>query len=294
MIGHRGTGSNQADNPFPENTIASFAQAVSEGATMVELDVQLTSDGALVVMHDDTVDRTTGGTGCVADLSLDDIRALSADGEPVPTLEEVFAAVAVGVNVEIKVSDEAGCPATDRPALAAELTRILEGETDRTVVVSSFDLEQLQAVRTAGASAPLAYLFVGLDGFAVALAEGMDAHPLALSVRAPEVTAHHEAGLAVRPYTVNDAPTMERLLGLGVDGIVTDAPDLLVATKGAFCESYECPMPDAGVPVMLDGGVAADGGSASDDGGCSASGRPSGALPFLVLALLGFRRRALG
>ncbi len=208
VIGHRGTGTDTDDNPFPENTIASFMQAVTEGATMIELDVQLSQDGALVVMHDDTVNRTTDGTGCVAELDLAELQALNAGTETIPTLEEVFAAVEVDVNVEIKVADEGGpCPATDRRAVASALTMVLGSAGDRTIVVSSFDFNQLLAVRAADPDVRLASLFVARDGFAPALAEGMDAHPLVLAVRAIEVDAHHAAGLAVRPFTVNDEVT---------------------------------------------------------------------------------------
>ena len=273
VIGHRGTGADRSDNPFPENTLASFVQAGLEGATMVELDVQLSADGVLVVMHDDTVDRTTGGSGCVRELDLVALRALSAGGEPVPTLEEVFAGTELALNVEIKVSDEDGCPATDRPVLAAELARVLTRNPDRRVVVSSFDLEQLLAVRAEDPSIRLAYLFQSPDGFAVARERAMDAHPLVLAVSEAEVQAHQAAGLAVRPYTVNDRPNMRQLLGFGVDGIVTDAPELMVEEKADFCATF-CAEPDAGT----------GGGSG---GGCAAGGRSAlGGLGLLALALV--------
>ncbi len=277
VIGHRGTGSDRSDNPFPENTLASFAQAGLEGATMVELDVQLSQDGVLVVMHDDTVDRTTDGTGCVAEQTAAAFGALSAGGEPVPTLEEVFEGTELALNIEIKVSDEDGCPPTDQPALAAELARVLALYPDRRVVVSSFDLDQLLAVRETDASIRLAFLFTNPDGFALAREQSMDAHPLVLAATATEVDAHHAAGLAVRPYTVNDQPSMRRMLTLGVDGIVTDAPDVLVETKADFCTSWTCEEPDAGT----------GGDGSSSGGGCAAGGRGGlGGFGLLALALL--------
>ena len=287
VIGHRGTGGDRDDNPFPENTIASFLQAAAEGATMVELDVQLNADGALVVMHDDTVDRTTDGTGCVADLDTAGIEALSAGGESVPSLIDVFEAVDLALNIEIKVSDEDGCAATDKPALATELARVIALYPSRRVVVSSFDLDQLLAVREVDDSIRLAFLFTNSDSFAVARAEGMDAHPLVLAATAAEIQAHHEAGLAVRPYTINDRSNMRRMLGFGVDGIVTDTPDELVMVKADFCDTWTCEGPDAGV---LDGGSGGSG-----DGGCAAGGSPKSGLGGLVLlGLAGIRRRLKG
>lgn len=288
VIGHRGTGGDRDDNPFPENTIASFLQAAAEGATMVELDVQLDQDGRLVAMHDDTVDRTTDGSGCVASLSQSAIEALSARGEPVPTLIEVFEAVDLALNIEIKVSDEDGCPATDKPMLAMELARVIALYPGRRVVVSSFDLDQLLAVRAVDDSIRLAFLFTNPDGFATARAEGMDAHPLVIAATAAEVAAHHEAGLAVRPYTVNDRSNMRRMLGFGVDGIVTDTPDLLVTVKADFCATY-CDEPDAGVGADAGSDAESDG-----SGGCTAGGSPKGLAGFALLGLAAIRRRFRG
>jgi glycerophosphoryl diester phosphodiesterase len=278
VIGHRGTGADRSDNAFPENTIASFLQAAVEGATMVELDVQRTGDGQLVVMHDDTVDRTTDGSGCVAELSSAAMEALSAGGERVPTLIDVFEAVDLALNIEIKVSEEDGCPATDRPALAAELARVMALYPGRRVVVSSFDLDQLLAVRAVDDSIQLAFLFTNPDGFAVAREQSMDAHPLVLAATEAAIQAHRDAGFAVRPYTINDRPSMRRMLGFGVDGIVTDTPDVLVETKADFCAAY-CEPPAAGV----DGGT----GGASGGGCAAGGGRSLGLLGLLFARLRG-------
>ena len=286
VIGHRGTGGDRAGNAFPENTIASFLEAANEGATMVELDVQLTRDGALVAMHDDTVDRTTDGSGCVADLDLTAVERLSAGGEAVPTLIDVFEAVDLALNLEIKVSDEDGCPATDRATLAMELARVVALYPGRRVVVSSFDLDQLLALRAVDDTIRLALLFQRPEGFATARSEGMDAHPLFLAANAEEVRLHQEAGLAVRPYTVNDRSNMRRMLEFGVDGIVTDTPDELVRVKADFCETY-CDGPD--------GGAEGGSGDVGDEGGCAAGGAPRPGLGGIVLlGLAGLRRRLRG
>ena len=112
-IAHRG-----ASGRFPENTLAAFAAAIEAGAQMCELDVQLTRDGAVVVMHDDTVDRTTDGRGAVRGMTLEELKRLDAgvrfgnefSGERIPTLEEVFALTRgrCGLNIEIKAANGKG------------------------------------------------------------------------------------------------------------------------------------------------------------------------------------------
>jgi len=297
-VGHRGTGVDEDANPFSENTVPSFEQAVVEGAAMVELDVQHTADGALIVIHDDTVDRTTDGTGCVADLTLAELQALDADGSTLPTLEEVFAAVEVGINVEIKVNESDTCPATDRPRLAADVVGVIAGDpTGREVIVSSFDLDQLLAIRAVDPTVKLAYLTLSTDELDVAIEQGFFAvHPLALSILPADVARARGAGLEVNPWTVNDLPTMRRLASMGVDRIITDAPELVPEAIVAYCESLVCD--DAGVDAAADGGPdgGEDGGSGETaDGGCACrtTRAPLGDLPLaLLLAAFVFATRA--
>lgn len=304
-VGHRGTGTNRGDNAFAENTLPSFLQGVLEGATMVELDVQHSSDGAVVVMHDDTVNRTTSGEGCVAELTLAEIQALDAGGERVPTLQEVFDAVRVGINIEIKVNDDASCPMTDKPRLAADVAALIAADGGgRRVLVSSFDLEQLLALQAVDDTVPLAYLTTGIDGFDVAIDNLFAAvHPLQVSVRRPDVDRAHAAGLEVNPWTVNDELTIRRLAGMGVDRIITDDPAIVLETIAAYCASLVCDDggvdagPDTG-PDAADPDAGAD--ATSDDagassGGCALARGSTSAATFAALAgvfaLLLHRRR---
>ncbi len=246
--GHRGTGSNDADNPFPENTLPSFEQAELEGADMVELDVQRSADGALVVMHDDTVDRTTDGTGCVQDLTLTELQGLDAavgtslegTGVTVPTLQEVLDAVTVDVNVEIKINDTAACPASDRAALASDLAATLGADTgDRRVVVSSFDLDVLLELQALDPGRSVGYLSLLPSDASVAADEGLDAlNVLGGLLNEQDVALIRDAGLDVNVWTVNDPADMERLFGYGVNMIITDEPDQLAATRQTYCEAY--------------------------------------------------------
>lgn len=293
VIGHRGTGTNGASTDVPENTIASFVRAASEGATMVELDVQLNLDGVIYVMHDDTVDRTTDGTGCVAELTSAEMDALDADGESVPTLEAVLAAIETDLNVEIKVTDDPSCPETDRLNVATELARVLAADpTPRDILVSSFDLDQLLAIQGVDDAIPLAFLAVDPSGYDVAIEQELAAvHPIALGIRASDVDRAHEAGVLVNPWTVNDEVEIRRLIAAGVDGIITDEPDVMVTTIEAICIEA-CADAGPGDAGPLDAGMGdagADAGSDGGGGGCATSaGRDAS---WLLLILLVGRRR---
>lgn len=210
---------------MPENTVASALRAVELGATRVEIDVQLSRDGVVHVMHDDTLDRTTTGSGCVAVASSADIALLTADGEPVPTLGAFLSATTMPLNVELKAREDLRCPDTDRSRLASEVAGLLDA---RDVIVSSFDLALLLEMR-ALSNVPLAFLGSKPTCVDVAIEHELEAvHPRYDRVDARMVDVAHAAGLKVHPWTVNDVAVMERLIALGVDGIITDYPERLV------------------------------------------------------------------
>jgi glycerophosphoryl diester phosphodiesterase len=152
VIAHRG-GPDRA----PENTLAAFRGAIALGADGVELDCQRSRDGALVVMHDETVDRTTNGKGAVADLTLAQLRALDAgQGEPVPTFEEVLALAKAG---SVQLVAEIKSPAL-YPGLELEMYRAVQavGHLDRTIFIS-FDWGALRRLRAAAPEAQLGALY---------------------------------------------------------------------------------------------------------------------------------------
>ena len=151
-IGYRGTGPTREGHPFPENSISSFLAAMNEGADGVQLDAAITQDGQIIVMHDDTLDRTTNCTGCVSAMTLNEIRACrlldgagSLTEERPPTLLEVYSAIdgTALINVELKVfeppclTDTTG-PEQLVPAVLEEVTRI--GGEARTIF-SSLDAD---------------------------------------------------------------------------------------------------------------------------------------------------------
>ncbi len=244
-VGHRGTGTNDEANDFPENTIESFIQAQAEGAQMVELDVTHSADGVLMVIHDANVDRTTDGTGCVGDFSVAELQLLDAgfgtslegSGVFIPTLDEVLAAIDIDVNIEVKFHD-GDCSTTDLQLTGQDIAATINGDTTgRRFTVSSFEADVLTAVQTEDPSIYLGLLSLVPDDAAIAVARGFDAlNVFSLTVREPEaVQAIHDQGLDVTVWTENDPFNMDDHLTSGVDMIITDEPDVLETVRAEWC-----------------------------------------------------------
>jgi glycerophosphoryl diester phosphodiesterase len=168
VCGHRGLGPTRAGGAFPENTIESIQAAREAGASMVEFDVQLSADDVPVLMHDDTLDRTTTGRGCVSGATLAELQLLDAgvgtplagQGVRVATLCELLRAVPIALNVEIKVAD-AACRRHDAERVAEVVLAALAEDPlrgSRDVLISSFDLELLRVVRGRDGAIPLGWL----------------------------------------------------------------------------------------------------------------------------------------
>jgi glycerophosphoryl diester phosphodiesterase len=216
-----------------ENTLAAFVAAVTVGADGVELDVRRSADGALVVHHDAHLD----GIGAIAELRVrdlpDDVALLS---DAVEVLDPLL------VNVEIKNDpDEPGHDATG--SLGHDVVALLDelGELDR-VVISSFDLPTLDAVRQASASVATGWLL----GYAadpraavdVAIAHAVSAlHPWVLTVDVDVVAAAHSAGLEVATWTVNARHDLEQMASLGVDSVITDDVRLALEVAAVVTEA---------------------------------------------------------
>ena len=225
VIAHRG-----ASGTCPENTLAAFRRAEALGADMIELDVQLSRDGEVVVLHDLTLDRTTDGSGPARVRTLAELRALDAGGwwgeafrgERIPTLAEVLAAVRLGVNVELKPCGDDGLEARALAVVEAA------GALDR-VVFSSFDARALERLRACSVRATLAVLWEEAPiPEAVRRAERVAARALHLrkeTATPPALAAAAVAGLLVRVWTVNASADFDRLAAAGVDGVFTDFPE---------------------------------------------------------------------
>jgi glycerophosphoryl diester phosphodiesterase len=225
-IAHRG-----ASGIFPENTLSAFLAAIEAGAAMCELDVHLTRDGAVAVIHDDTVDRTTGGFGEVAAMTLAQLKLLDAGaklkagayrGERIPTLVEVFAAVAgrCGINVEIK--------AGGLEHKVAEILRARDAIANS--MVSSFEWEWLRTMRAIAPEIKVGLLAEDNPTQLLMNAVSMRAHainPRSDMVNAALCDAAHQRGLKLYTWTVDNPGKMRALIADGVDGIMTNYPERL-------------------------------------------------------------------
>jgi glycerophosphoryl diester phosphodiesterase len=274
VIGHRG-----AASLAPENTMAAFRKARAAGADMFELDVHLSADGVPVVIHDDTLERTTdiekyyqewglGKDVQVSSLPLEKLQRLDAGtwfvegdpfrtirsgtvsredadsyrGEPIPTLDEALRFAdenGIAVNVEIKQ-----IPRFYEGIAAKVVAAVGRMRQKSIVLVSSFDHEiccSVKALDPELAVAPLCgeriadpgrYIveIVGGEVFnpAKSVLGCSDGRPVEdAPVNAADILSAHRRGVAVNVWTVNDRPTMRRLIKAGVDGIITDYPHVL-------------------------------------------------------------------
>jgi len=219
VVAHRGASAYE-----PENTLRAIRLALAQGAPAVEVDVRRTKDGALAVLHDETVNRTTDGSGSIAGLTLDQIRRLDAGrGERVPTLDEVLDTVkgrALAV-VEIK---ERGLW---RPVV--ELVR--DHYDPRGVIVVSFHRSEIADLRGTHPEIRRGALFV----YAVSdvLTWTVEAQADFAGLRHDMVTREfadslHQAGRSLLVWTVNDAERARAVAALGADFIATDAPDVIL------------------------------------------------------------------
>ena len=214
IIGHRG-----AAGLEPENTLRSFARALQIGVDAIELDVYCV-DGELVVIHDDTLERTTNGRGNVMATSYDALRRLDAGaGERIPTLDEVLNLVAGKVTVNVELKGE---------GTAAPVAERIASHPDDDLLVSSFDHRELGRFRAAMPKARVAPLFHRASSRMFDIADSLNAWSINLSVElasADRLRAITDNGYRSLVYTVNDPAVASRLQGDGAGGIFTDFPD---------------------------------------------------------------------
>jgi len=235
IFAHRG-----ASKAAPENTLPAFEAAIRLGADGVELDVQYSSDGALVIFHNDTLEKTSNGTGRVTAHTLEDLRALDAGswfdptfaGTRIPTLDETLDLLKgrLLINIELKVLEAL------RSGLATDAVKAIRahGMADQ-VVISSFNPFALRQAKGAGSEIECALLLAhDLPGWMrwgvtrrYSRADGL--HPDFAMVDEAYITRARKLGMPVRVWTVDDEADMRRLIALSVDSIITDVPDRLAA-----------------------------------------------------------------
>lgn len=250
VLAHQG-----GEGLWPSNTLYAFQHAVDLGVDVLEMDMHATRDGALVLMHDATVDRLTDGAGAVKEMTLPEVKALDAgygftpdggqtypyrgQGITVPTVEEVFAAFpALRYNIEIKQVD---------PPIGAAFCQLIRGYgmVDKVLVASFSEAaldefrSQCPEVATSASEAEVRNFFYRYLAFLSATYS-----PKSSAVQVPEegggfhiltprfVRAAHARNLQVHAWTINEPADMQRLVDMGVDGIITDYPDRLLKLLG--------------------------------------------------------------
>jgi len=237
VIAHRG------DKAYaPENTLSAFKQAAEKGADAVEFDVKLTSDGHVIVLHDQTVDRTTSGTGDVSKLSFAAVRDLDASvlfpgqfpEEKIPTLDEVFETVGKFVYLNIELTNYA-TPNDDLVSKVVEL--IKKHNISKRIWFSSFLSINLDKAKQLLESVPRGLLASELWRGISARREWQygryqSLNPFYLDTNYRLVKKIHSQGGLLFVYTVNRPIEMRRLVRIGVDGIITDNPALALRLLG--------------------------------------------------------------
>lgn len=212
----------------PENTLLAVEKAISMGAPWVEIDV-FAVENELVVIHDDRLETTTNGKGFVTQKSLTYLRSLDAGkGQKIPLLREVFDLVdgRVGVNVELKG------PETAHPVIKLiNEYKGLPGLDDGRILISSFNRRELMNVRSLNPGIPVGVLVRGIPRDDAGFAEDLGAvsiHAGLSFVHRAFVDDAHRRGLKVFVYTVNHRDDLKRMQAMGVDGVFTNYPDLVL------------------------------------------------------------------
>jgi len=225
IIGHRG-----AAGLALENTLPAFQLALNLGVDALECDVQLTADGRVLVFHDDTLARLTGLRGKVADYSHDELlrSARVLQTERIPLLEDVFSLLSADqAAIFVEIKDPAAAPAFIE--LASRIS------FPRRVLVGSFSLPTVRELVASGLW-PIIQLAKKLSSLESQLIEGISAVGLGGGVPSPDaVQKLQQSGVAVWLWTINRRGQMKAAFSAGVDGIITDRPDLAMHLRDQVC-----------------------------------------------------------
>ena len=244
ITGHRGAG-----NLAPENTIAAISQGLAYGVDRIEVDVRQSKDGVVYLMHDAMVDRTTDGSGKIADLTSAEINKLDAgawfngkfQGEHVPTLEEALKAIDGKAKLVIEIKDGSEV----YPGIEKNVVDLVKkyNATDW-VIIHSFRTDILEKIHQLEPKIELHKLFVFKTNILPVL------YDLKLHISTvphlgytPEVSVYykfvnpwlikrvHQLGMKINAWTVDDLETAQRLVSIGIDGIITNSPDIMQKLK---------------------------------------------------------------
>jgi glycerophosphoryl diester phosphodiesterase len=234
LFAHRGV-----SGEAPENTLSAFKAAAESGAHGIELDVQLSKDGQMVVIHDETIDRTTNGTGYVKDLTWEQLRTYDAGnwfhpsfkGESIPSLEEVLDVVTthrelITINIELK-NDQ-----IDYPQLEDKVLELLKekGMKEQTII-SSFNAESLKKVRELDPDIETGFLFEGIPANILDRIKPLQVNAIhceAEFAQSPTGRIVMEMGIPLRVFTINTMEEFQLVKKAGVEVVMTDYPGLLL------------------------------------------------------------------
>jgi glycerophosphoryl diester phosphodiesterase len=236
VMGHRGF-----KDVAPENTMGSFKKTLQVGADMIELDVHLSKDGELIVMHDATVDRTTNGTGAIKDKTLEELKKLDAGSkfspvfkdERIPTLEEVlqFAKDKISVNIEIKKEAVEENPAPGMGVEEKVANLVAKYDMVEHVIICSFSPLALSRIKQINPMLPTGYLivtepFLTSQVNMAAKVKADAVHEYRSFVSKREIENAHKYNIHENVWTVDKPHNMADLIDRGVDALITDRPDL--------------------------------------------------------------------
>lgn len=221
VVGHRG-----ASGYAPENTLLSFEKAIELGVDYIELDVHVCKTGELIVMHDALVDRTTNGTGAIADLTYAEISKLRiAQNQIVPILNQVFDCINRGCKINIELKG----PNTALPVANLIKQYVTQkGWQNNDFLISSFDHHELMHFHKLLPKVPTGALFEGLPIACATFAKEAEANYVIVSyefINKKFVQDAHKCGIKVFVYTVNEPIWIERMKQIKVDGIISNYPD---------------------------------------------------------------------
>jgi glycerophosphoryl diester phosphodiesterase len=227
IIAHRG-----ASLHAPENTLAAFELALQQGIDGIELDVKLSADQIPVVIHDESVDRTTDGRGLVHELSLATLKELDAgNGQKIPTLDEVFASVGGQLLINVELTNYT----TKKDQLVDKVVEVIKKhDLAESILFSSFLSKNLKRAEELLPQTPRGLLalpnFLGWITRKVIFRFGayQALNPALKNTTKKQVSAVHGIGRKVYSWTVNEADDMRQLAAWAVDGIITDDPELAI------------------------------------------------------------------
>ncbi len=234
VTGHRGF-----SGAAPENTLAAFRAAIDAGCDMIELDIHLSHDREVVVIHDDTLERTTTGKGNVADQTFTELKRWDAGawfsprfaGERIPSLAEVLKLARNRILVNIELKKGKNFPYTMEELADLALREVEKAGMENQVLFSSFDPVAIDRIREKNPALPVALIQDKPWTSPEAAGRGK-VYPI-LNCRATVLNENnirraHETGIHIHVWTLNTPEEMARFIALGVDGIITNHPDRLI------------------------------------------------------------------